>query len=148
MKLTTLIFSLTAALLLVGCGESQADIERKQQQEQIKENKKKFYYPIPYDDYWRTYDARLRKAEGWIGEHCNRIITDDGVLEGKKLKPYLNQRVTIVEDISSHDRWGTYKGYLKVKNDSLNWIVTIDYRSFKPDFETGEWLSTEYYTNP
>lgn len=143
-----LIFTLIllSIVLISGCGESDKEREKRKKREQAVLNRQKFYYPIPYDDYWRSYNANLIGAQGWINEKCDVIRISGEVIDTeKRLNKYRGLPVIILSDHSTHFRWGTYKGTFVVKDIEKGTIIEVNYRDFKPDFSKGEWLSKEYH---
>ena len=125
-----IVFYLTiiGITLLQSCGPSEREVKQAEYEQQMKINVSKFYYPKTYDDYWRTYQPRLKGAEGWITNDCR-----DSINSGKK--------VIIISESLNHKGWGSYEGQLSVEFIESGEKTSIDFVCFKPDFSVGEWLS-------
>lgn len=143
----TSFFITALTFTFFGCGPSQKELDQIEYEKEKSANEELFYYPVSYDDYWRTYKANLVGAEGWITQNCSEVHVAIERLNEKPIDYYRNKKVKIINNYAKHSSWGIYKGNLSVLliDDSTN--VIIDYKDFKPDFEVGNWLSTKYKEN-
>ena len=131
MEKTRLLIILIGLFLIQACGQSEREKEQTGYEKQKVINESKFYYPKPYDDWWRTYEPKLTRAEGWIKKGCenSRFRKKKGVVTYASL---------------THKSWGSYKGSLTIELVDTKELIKVDFKCFKPDFSIGKWLSKEY----
>lgn len=135
-----LLAVLISALISFGPSQKESD--------QVEVKKKElFYYPLPYDLYWRNYPANIVGAEGWITDSCPRINIPAERPNLKSIDYYQNKRVKVLNSFAEHSGVGKYEGNISVRILEDSSDVIIEYNDFKPDFQMGDWLSTIYQKN-
>ena len=113
-------------VIFLSCGKSQEEIDY---DKEFKNNKKKFYFPKSYDDWWRTYNPNLKDSEGWIKKGCDNLSYDS-------LK-----RIKVISQYLNHKGWGEFKGKLEVYRFYENDTVKIDFDCYEPNYKKGIWLN-------
>ncbi|MDY7394251.1 hypothetical protein UMM65_03290 [Aureibaculum sp. 2210JD6-5] len=123
------LFGFILMFLLISCGYSEQKRQEKLKFDaETKSNEKKFYYPEPYDNWWRSYQPNLENSEGWIKNNCDEIYPD-------------SLKVLVLRQSISHKSWGFYKGTLDVRLLDNGKEIQINFDCFIPDLKKGEWLN-------
>ena len=131
MKLITVIGGIYLLFnLFFSCDKPEEKEHQKALDKEYESFKLYYYYPEPYDNWWRSFSPNLIGSEGWIGSKKHGISDSNKIYK-------------IITDSTYHDGWGFRKGFLSAKSINTNDVKKISLYNYFPNFNKGKWLNNE-----